>query len=127
LGVAAAGGLAPSTATAAAPTTSAAAFASASGRRPVRIPDLHTRALLEPQLSLGDDAFARLDAFLDDDVIAHTLPGRDRPLLTVDLSVTTKTKDPSCPICIASCGITVAFGSVSSSSVTRANCPGHRR
>ena len=38
------------------------------------------RALFEAQLSLGHDHFARLQPFVDHQILVHALSGRDRPL-----------------------------------------------
>jgi hypothetical protein len=100
-----------------------AAFASAAGRRSVRISNLHTRALLEPQLSFGHDALARPNAFLDDDVVAHTLPGRDRPLFNRGLVGDDEDERAVLADLHRLLRNHSRVGSVSSSSVTRANCP----
>src|SRR6185437_442774 len=44
---------------------------------------------------------------------------------TVESGLTTKTYWPSCPVCTACEGTTIACGTTASRSETRANCPGH--
>ena len=46
---------------------------------------------------------------------------------TVESGLTTKTNGPSCPVCTASFGTTVALLSVVMFRLTRANSPGHNR
>ena len=94
------------TATATARAGAATATSAATSRR-IQI-GAHARAGLEPQLSLGDNGFTRLQSLVDHDVVvrraATVAIGR---CSTVESALTTNTYWPSCPVCTACDGTTM--------------------